>query len=489
MPLTPQQIEEYRQRYNITPRGASGASRPSATGTPSTGKLTDRLKAGEFRNPGRSAAGPTVPESGPDERSIGRKVVDAIVDNPVSDFIEKLPGGKIGEAVGTAVGGLGALARDAVTDGPDIFPQYQEDAQRGPGSGQEAVKVAADGANAAITAASMGASLPAKIIPKVAAASGIGGAAAGTRAVAEGKPTDQVVQDAGIGAAAGGVLTAVTAPLGNVTKEAGKTIHKMAVPLSAREAQIMQNYRANTPFWKRVGAVLAGNPKTPRTTEETAFAKKLVGTEGMLGVQAKQASQKLWKDLIGPRLQASGVKTSVPALFSEAEEVIRQRNPDLTRQKALLEGLEAIKDDYAGMGDVDMVQLQKLKEGWAQFVPEKAYKGQPIAGAVRQVSKVLSDLARQDITSALGDDVRLAYIDYGNLKGIAELGQKAMTGAKFKGGAGGWLNAVKDMVVTPIATVGGLTVYTAGRGVELIGQNGAAVVGDVIPDLTSASNQ
>jgi len=108
---------------------------------------------------------------------------------------------------------------------------------------------------------------------------------------------------------------------------------------------------------------------------------------------------------------------------------------------------------------------------------------------VRQVSKVLSDLARQDITSALGDDVRLAYIDYGNLKGIAELGQKAMTGAKFKGGAGGWLNAVKDMVVTPIATVGGLTVYTAGRGVELIGQNGAAVVGDVIPDLTSASNQ
>lgn len=300
-----------------------------------------------------------------------------------------------------------------------------------------------------------------------------------------------------------GALEAIGGPVasaaGKVLKVAGKTAYDAIIPKGIREAELLQAYKANVPLVERVGRILGKKPvgkATPVTTASTAHRMGLMGTEPMLGVQARKAGEKLWNGLIAPRLDASGVKSHMPDLFKEAEQMITGSTPELSRRKDLLRALEVMKEDYAGVEDVPLTQLQQFKEGWEKFVPEKAYRGLPIAGAFNDMKNMISGIARQKIYSALGPEVRQAYLDYGNLKGIQELGAKAMTGGKLKGGFGGFWSAVKDIALTPIMTVGGQTVYRSGQGVELIGKPGMRFVRDLVggvPDIgkdtTSAAKQ
>ena len=201
----------------------------------------------------------------------------------------------------------------------------------------------------------------------------------------------------------------------------------------------------------------------------------------MIGTQAKRANVNLWNNLIAPALKKSKEKVNIPAFFSEIQAKIIKANPERSRQKDLLEALSALKEDYKGVKTATLEILQKFKEGWAKFVPEKAYRGKPISGSFNEVKDIAADTARSRIYSSLGDDIKQAYFDYGNLKGIEELGQKAMTGGKLKGGFGGFWSAIKDMSLIPTATIGGQVVYKVGELGEFIGRPGMRFLRDLIP--------
>jgi hypothetical protein len=303
-----------------------------------------------------------------------------------------------------------------------------------------------------------------------------GAGSLGGQALAEGKDLGDAAQSAKSGGLLGGALGVA----GKALSGLGKGIYKFIIPRGVEEAGRLQRYRADVPFMDRVTSAAMGTSKPPVTSAETAFSQGLVGTEGMLGVQARKASNEIWKGTIQPALDSSPVKVSMPQFFSDLENKIVKGNADLSRQKALLEALDAMKEDYVDVVEVPLKQLQKFKEGWAAFVPDKAYRGKPIAGAFRDVQNEAAALARDAIYTTLGSDVRRAYIDYGNLKAVQELGIKAMTGGKFKGGTGSFLTGLYEMAVTPVATIGGLTVYKTGEGIELLGGRGAATVGEVL---------
>jgi len=141
--------------------------------------------------------------------------------------------------------------------------------------------------------------------------------------------------------------------------------------------------------------------------------------------------------------------------------------------------LSSSRNDYRLTKEVSLERLQAIKEDWAKFVPEKAYKGKPITGAFNDIKDTAAGLAREKIYKALGDDVRQAYFDYGNLKGLQEMGQKALTGAGFKGGFGGFWTTVVNKGLTPTLTVGGKTIYRIGEGIEFIGKSGAKKLGEL----------
>ena len=277
--------------------------------------------------------------------------------------------------------------------------------------------------------------------------------------------------------------------LGVATKAFSGTIGKMFIPKSDAEAAALQTYKAGTSFIKRVGTYLAGISKAPSTAASTAFEKGLVGTESMMGVQAKRAQSKLWSKVINPALKASNVKVDMEQFFESAATKIKASTPELTRQKSLLDALEAVKEDYAGVKQVSLSELQKFKEGFAEFVPEKAYKGQSIAGALKDVRNTLAGLARNHIYAALGDNVKQAYLDYGNLNGITALGRKAMAGGIVK--AGGTFTGIKNILETltvPIGTIAGQTLYKAGQFGEFVGAAGAATLREVLTGNSSSTN-
>ncbi|MBP6949290.1 MAG: hypothetical protein KBB50_04465, partial [Candidatus Pacebacteria bacterium] len=289
-----------------------------------------------------------------------------------------------------------------------------------------------------------------------------------------------------LGAAIPGALPLLTGA-GRVTSKVGSKMVESVIPTSSREAGILQTYKANKPFLQRIGDVLSGTEKAPITAGKTALTTTqgqtvngLFGTKSQIGVQAKRASDSLWSDVIAPRLKESTKAVDLDQFFNKIEGDIIANNPELSRQKSLLEGLQSIREDYAGTKVISLDKLQKLKEGWAQFVPEKAYNGKPIAGAFNDVRNIMSGEARQTIYNELGDDVKQAYIDYGNLTGLKEMGKKSMTGQALKGGTGGLISEIFSQAVTPVGTVGGQVLYRIGNGLEFLGNAGAKKLSQVI---------
>lgn len=275
------------------------------------------------------------------------------------------------------------------------------------------------------------------------------------------------------------IPTAKTAQVGGrIIKGAGEAVSKLGIHVSAKEAPLLQAYKARFPLFERITAVLKGERliAKPVLAGETALKRGISGTETMIGVQAKRGANRLWQEVITPALKGSKVQISMKDFIDDiGKEISKVGDP--SRQKELLKALEAFRADFSKVGKINLEQLQKFKEGWTKFLPDKVFQGKPIAGSFKEVQNIASQLARNKIYDAVDDvSIKAAYLDYGNLKNLQVLGQKALTGAKFKGGAGSFIHGVLDLALTPIASIGGLNLYRAGKGIEFIGSTGLKTV-------------
>ena len=268
---------------------------------------------------------------------------------------------------------------------------------------------------------------------------------------------------------------------GRAGKAVGEKVVELGIGISAKEAPLLQMYKAKNTFIDRVGAILKGEKLgEPITGAITATEKGLVGTKPMIGIQSRRATEKLWNEIINPALETMPDKVNIKTFFTDLAKTI-DKTQDLARKNVLKKALNALWQDYKKVGDVSYKQLQKFKEGWAEFVPEKAYKGQSIKDAFNEVRNLASKQARQTIYDKLGDAVKRAYLDYGNLKGLMKMGQREMVkGLIPEGGSFTGIKKMLDTVITPITTVGGQVVYKVGKGLELIGEKGAKTVGDLL---------
>ena len=110
--------------------------------------------------------------------------------------------------------------------------------------------------------------------------------------------------------------------------------------------------------------------------------------------------------------------------------------------------------------------LQDVKSELASAVPDKAYRGKPIAGAYNNVRKMISDEMRNKIYSKVPDTVKQAYLDYGNLKTIADRGASALTKPYVEGGSGKVLGQILKTGTTPIKTIGGKILNKVGKAIK-----------------------
>ncbi len=307
----------------------------------------------------------------------------------------------------------------------------------------------------------------------------IAGAVAGPKTAA---PIAKVAGDVTVDAA-----KSAAASTGSLLKTAGEKATSVGVNMEVPTRIALQNYQAAQPtLFGRVKGLITGNSpesgsvKPPITEANTAVRLLQPGTEWQLGVHAKSVSQTLWNDTIAPALKDTTQKIDMRSFIGDLKTKIISENADLSRRSTLLNALNAFKEDYSKVGQIGFEKLQAYKEGWAKFVPEKAYKGQPIAGALNEVRNLAAHQARGLIYDHLGGDIRQAYIDYGNLKSIQEAGIKSVDALRSKGVSRQVWEAVMDKAVTPVATIAGKILYKTGNGLEFLGDKGAKKVRDVV---------
>ena len=269
---------------------------------------------------------------------------------------------------------------------------------------------------------------------------------------------------------------------GRILKKAGEGAYSATVIPEESTRMAMQAYQAKQgTLWNRVKNFVKGEEPAGRPVTEAATAarKGLSGTEWRLGVQAKQVADDLWTNTIAPKLEAVKGQVKMKDFFGQVEKEIR-KTKELGRKNDLLEGLEALKEPYKTTGNVGLTKLQKYKENWAEFIPEATYKGKPIASSLKAVKDIAAEQARKIIYKFAGDDIKQAYLDYGNLKSIMKAGVKSIADPAKRSLSRNVWEFIMDKTITPIATVGGKVLYRTGEGLEFIGKQGAKKVKDVI---------
>lgn len=277
--------------------------------------------------------------------------------------------------------------------------------------------------------------------------------------------------------------SAARSTMSSTLKSAGEGMYGLSVPMQESTKIALQNYQAGEGgLMDRVKGKLTGDTKnTPPITEaQTAARHGLTGTEWQLGVQAKQVAGKLWQQDIEPVLAKSKARVSMSQFFDEVEKEINSSTKELGNRNALLEGLNALKEDYKSVRNISLTKLQQYKEGWAKFLPDSTYKGKPIANSLKAVKDIAAAKAREIIYKHGGPEIQQAYIDYGNLKSIEEAGRKSVDLLRSKGISKQVWEFVLDKLVTPVATIGGKVLYRTGEGLEFVGDRGAKQVRDVI---------
>lgn len=278
-----------------------------------------------------------------------------------------------------------------------------------------------------------------------------------------------------------GVKPAISAT-GKVLKAGGEASYGVTVTAEEATRRALQSYQAKQPnLLARVQNMLKGETKgKPITEANTAARKGLVGTEQELGVQAKRVATDLWKNEVAPKLKANKEKINMQTFLGEIKKEI-QSNPDINRRKTLLTAFNKFALDNKKVGNFGLEKLQDYKVEWAKFIPESYSKsGKAISGSLNEIRSIAKQKASQIIFDKLGEDTKMAYIDYGNLKSIMESGIKAGTDPAKQSLSRNVWQFIMDKTITPVVTIGGKVLYRTGEGLEFIGQKGAKKVSDIV---------
>lgn len=295
---------------------------------------------------------------------------------------------------------------------------------------------------------------------------------------------DILAADFGVKAPVKGARPAINATA-DTLKGAGEQMYRTTIVPEESTRMALQGYQAAKPnLFQRVGNLIKGEADTagpkPITEADTAARHGLAGTEWQLGVQAKRVANQLWNDTIVPGLQQVQGKVNVQDFFQLVRKDIMENTREPNLRQSRLDALDDLKSDYGNTSHASLEELQGFKEGWAEKVPESAYKGKVPGNAMNYVRDIAASRARGIIYRHAGTEVKQAYIDYGNLKSIMKAGIKATADPAKKSLSRNIWEFLMNQAITPVATIGGQVLYRTGQGLEFVGGRGAKKVKDII---------
>lgn len=259
-------------------------------------------------------------------------------------------------------------------------------------------------------------------------------------------------------------------------KGTAESVYKSGFTPNAKEAELIQAYEASQPSVtsKLYGnGDIVGNPTfKPILRSDSALRAGISGTEKQIGKQAKASADTIWNTEIAPAVENSPVRITKEEMFSPVEERIA-KTIEPSRKQALIDALDAVKQDYASAKDFSLKESQSLKSSLDEFTPSKMFRGKDVANELKVVQHDMANAIRSKTYDSLSNiGIKQKYLDYGNLKELEKVGIKAISEGGFKGGFGGFWSSVYDAAMTPVKTIGGKILYKIGDKLEVTAPKG-----------------
>lgn len=263
---------------------------------------------------------------------------------------------------------------------------------------------------------------------------------------------------------------------GSIMKSAGKGIYWLTFPKSKQEAEAIQNYKAGlsktkptTTVQTAVESGILPKIKQIQNNPLNALMPNMAGGKEKIGIDAKIWADQLWKKVVWPALEKSQSKVNIPSIFDKMAESIKASKVGELRKSELLEGLDALREDYRtiGVDTLDMMWAQNEKSTLREFLPQKMFKWKDVASSYNQVKWMFADelqnITQDTISKESGINAAKEYRNYANFKKIADEGATEMTKARFRAGFGNLVSTVVDKITTPFTTTAGKGMYKLGE--------------------------
>lgn len=257
---------------------------------------------------------------------------------------------------------------------------------------------------------------------------------------------------------------------GGLGENAGKKLMGATLTPTEAQARKLTSYRATTPVPERLKQMSGMSESlAPTTIPDVALKYNLSGvTRGNIAVKAQRIANSLWENVVNPTLDSIKVKVNKTSLFNKIEQTISEI-PDLTQMKSLQNAFNAIKNDYKGVTNWSIKELDNIKSSLATKLPNKVWKGEDISGNIANVRKIFSDEARTVVRNNLPDNVKTIYDEYGSLKELSRRGSKALSEGMNSGVLGLTSKAIQTMI-TPLTTIPGNIVGKSGTLLKRLGK-------------------
>ena len=202
----------------------------------------------------------------------------------------------------------------------------------------------------------------------------------------------------------------------------------------------------------------------------TAYKKGFMGTEAMIGVQAKRTATNIWNEAVKPALEKVKGEIDIKDVFSSMRDKIESEIKEKIRKTDLMAQVDEMEKAYKDTPTMSHQMAQDIKSDLYKFIPEKWYNGKPVASISTEIKGRFASELRKRTRQALKDNTEAlqAFDDYGNLKALSEFGINAISGSKKKGGFGSFVSSLYENATVPAKTVGGQVLKKTGEALQKI---------------------
>lgn len=239
-------------------------------------------------------------------------------------------------------------------------------------------------------------------------------------------------------------------------------------------ARAMQKYNAGL------------SPTRPITIGDVAGKYKIAGGTKQMGADAIVAKTKLWEKEIAPKIENTRSVISGETLMSKVFDDINQI-VEPTQKAAMLKAFKQINEQYKWK-QFSAKELADLKS----TLQAKTLNVSETSAARSQILEMLSKEGRktliENVKKDTGKDITNSMFEYGALRTLEEMGQKAAEGAEnlritWRAGANGATLGIVDAltsVLTPVKNVVGWYLYRLGNGIEFIWPKWINTITDIL---------